>query len=379
MRTNVDYQAAFPNEAEIVSGSKAPDSTCHAFVLQSQEPECLYGVSLRLWVKIDAKRRTKILEVLAPKVAGLVGSDTTTWMPYCLTYLSFYPLFDLMSDYLRCTWMLYGKNPDKFNNEGVLRMTRMPPPQSEEFLRIDLEKYTFCYKLPADPNRFQNFALWPIFCCLTAQQLIAVIEAALSPHGRIIFTSQHPAILTVVAESVRFYVKTWAGMYVPVVCSKEAQQHIDEPAPYILGVTKQSRSLFTVPRDALLVDLDFQRIFTSRPPGSLSPRQRKKYAAMLSKVLGSVKTDGVPPHLRSAYDENSQFSAVGAIVTADATVPAVRDPVWWDPVQTDTVMSHISRRVRQNYKLLAALNSVKPQAKVDKRDLSVMIHDRNFL
>ena len=359
-----------------MSGSTPPDSTCHAFVLQSQSSLCLYGVALRLWVKIDAKRRERIFEVLSPNATGLASNDTTTWMPYCLSYLSHYPLYDLMSDYLRCTWMLYGKDPDKFNTEGVMRLTRIPPPRPEQFLQIELEKYTLYYKLPADPNKFQNFALWPMFCCMSVQQIVAVIEAALCPNGRIIFTSQHPAILTNVAESVRFYVKTWAGLYVPVVYGRQAQEHIDEPAPYILGVTKQSRSLFTAPREALLVDLDFQRIFTSRPPGSLSPRQRKKYANMISKVLGAVKTDGVPPHLRSAYDENSQFNAVGAVVGSDK---AVKDPSWWDPVQTEAVMTHISRRIRQNYKLLATLNLKQQSTKVSARDLAGMAHNRNFL
>ena len=239
---------------------------------------------------------------------------------------------------------------------------------------------TFSTQLPSNSNDFQNFALWPMFTVMNAEQIVAVVEATLSPQGRIIFTSQHPAILTSVAEAVRFYVKTWAGLYVPVVYSRHAQQHIDEPAPYILGVTKQSRALFTAPRDALLVDLDFQRIFTTRPPGSLSPRQRKKYAVMLSKALGSVQTTGVPQHLRSAYDPNSQFSAVGALITSDPDARAIRDPSWWDPVSVRTAMDHISKRVRQNYKLLAALNSVKQQStKVSWRDLSDITHDRNFL
>ncbi|RMZ84074.1 hypothetical protein DV737_g1294, partial [Chaetothyriales sp. CBS 132003] len=369
---------AFPNDAELVCGHKPPESMCHPFVLQSQSSNTFYGVALRLWVKIDPKRQAKILEVLSPEAAEIVNSETATWMPYCLSYLSHYPLFDLMSDYLRYTWMLFGKQPDKFNNEGVLRLTQMPPPQAEQLLRIDVENYTFCYKLPADPTRFQNFALWPLFCCLTPQQIVAVIEAALSPQGRIIFTSQHPAVLTNVAESVRFYVKTWAGLYVPLVYGRQAQEHIDEPAPYILGVTKQTRSLFTAPNDALLVDLDFQRIFTSRPPGSLSPRLRKRYAKLLGKALGPVET-GVPKHLKSAYD-NSKFLAFGAVVSSGRAVSAVKDPVWWYPAQVQAAMGHIAKRVRQNYKLLAALDSVKRHStKISTQELADLVHDRNYL
>ena len=250
-----------------------------------------------------------------------------------------------MSDYLRCTWMLYGSDPQKFNSDEVLRLMLIHPPKPEQFLRIALDKYTFCYHTPSAPNEFQNFALWPIFTCLSASQIVAILEAALSPKGRIIFTSQHPAILTVAAETIRYYVKTWAGLYVPVVYSRHAQEHIDELAPYILGVTKQSRSLFTAPRDAVLVDLDYKRILTSTPPGSLSPRQRTKYAAILTQALGSTVVDGVPKHLRSAYDQNFRFSAIGSIMTAEKSPSVVKDPEWWDHGKVLSVMNHICKRI----------------------------------
>jgi hypothetical protein len=370
-------KAAFPNDAEVCAVEKAPSSTCHAFVLQVDADKTLYGVALRLWVKSDAKRTDKILDVLAPKDFKRTES-TTLWMPYCLAYVSHYPLFDLMSDYLRCTWMLFGKDPDKFNSNGVLRLTRMPPPQPSQFLRVDLESYTFCYKMPVDPADFQNFALWPLFTCITPAQLIAVLEAALSPKGRVVFTSSHLAMLTVACESIRHYVKNWSGLYVPVVYGSHVQQLMDEPAPYMLGVTKQSRALSSAPRDALVVDLDMHRIYTSRPPGSLSPRQRKKYAAMLAAALSKVNLDGPPPHLQTAYEANTRFSAVGCLVATENTPKAVRDPTWWDPVKVSSILAHICKRTRQNYRILSALDTMKnQQVKVNVRDLTTMVHDRN--
>jgi DENN (AEX-3) domain len=266
-------------------------------------------------------------------------------MPYCLTYLSHYPLFDLMSDYLRCTWILYGKDPDKFNSNGVLRLMRIPPPQPDQCLRIALDNYTLCYQMPSKPTEFQNFSLWPLFSCLSPRHAVAIIEAALSPQGRIIFTSQHPAILTTAAETVRHYVKNWVGLYEPVVYGRYAQDLIDEPAPYILGVTKQSRSLFTAPRDALLVDLDYDRIFTVKPPGSLSPRQRTKYAAALSQALSSVDVGGVPKHLTCAFDRNFRFSATGTIIGSETLPRSVKDPNWWNPDKVTGIMSDICGRV----------------------------------
>ena len=350
-------KAAFPDDAEVCAVDKAPPSTCHAFVLQHDSDESLYGVALRLWVKSDAQRTGKILEVLSPNDPTKTTDNTTLWMPYCLTYISHYPLFDLMSDYLRCTWMLFGKDPDKFNSNGVLRLTRMPPPRPEQFLRVDLDKYTFCYKMPSHPEEFQNFAMWPLFTCITPVQMVAVIEAALSSRGRIVFTSAHYAILTMACETIRHYVKTWAGLYVPVAYAGHVQQLLEEPAPYMLGVTKQSRALTNPPKDALVVDLDAKRIYTSRPPGSLSPRQRKRYTALLSQALGKVVADGPPPHLKSAYEQNFRFSAVGSIVATGNTPKAVHDPAWWDPVKVSSVINHICKRtVRSEPVVIASTN-----------------------
>ena len=338
-------KAAFPNDAEVCASLRPPVSTCHGIVLQMHSSQSLYGVALKLWVKSDVERTDKILEVLSPKEATKVADNTTLWMPYCLAYLSHYPLFDLMSDYLRCTWMLYGKDPDKFNSNGVLRMTRLPPPQADQILRIELDRYTFSYQMPAHPQNFQNFALWPIFTCLTPTQVIAILEAALSPKGRIIFTSQYPSMMTIASETVRYYVKSWAGLYVPTVYGSRAQELLNEDAPYILGLTKQSRAQVTAPRDALVVDLDLHRIYTSRPPGSLSPRQRKKYAALLHQALFHADVNGPPQHLKTAYEQENRFSAVGSMIGTGSTPRTVAEPAWWEAARVLSAIQHICKRV----------------------------------
>lgn len=320
--------------------------------------QTLYGVALKLWVKSDADRTGKILETLTGKEFMRNTEGTTLWMPYCLAYISHYPLFDLMSDYLRCTWMVYGKDPDKFNSIGVLRVTRLPPPQPDQILRIELEKYTFSYHMPSNPRDFQNFALWPFFTCLTPAQIIAVLEAALSAKGRIVFTSQFPAMMTIASETIRHYVKSWGGLYVPIVYGSHAQELLNEDGPYILGLTKQSRANSTPPRDALVVDLDQHRIYTTRPPGSLSPRQRKKYADLLHRALFHTDISGPPQHLRSAYEQNNRFSAAGSMMStenwSENTPRTIGEPAWWEPDRVMAAISHICRRVVSMSDLLCA-------------------------
>ena len=337
-------KAAFPNDCEICIGTRPPGSTCHSFVLQMNPTRSLYGVSLRLWVRSDKQRLPKMASILETSEVDNLPASTSVWIPYCISYLSHYPLFDLMSDYIRCSWTLWSKEPDKFNNDGVLRLMKMPPPKADQLLRIALDNYTLCYQIPSISRDFQNFPLWPIFMCLSAKNIVGVLEAAISPQGRIILTSHHAAILTIVAETIRFYLRSWTGLYVPIVYGRHAQGLVDEPAPYILGITKQSRPLYNAPKDALVVDLDFNRIFTSRPPGSLSRRQRLKYASLLEQAIQGASIEGVPNHLRSAYEQNARFSAFGSIMAEDTT-NWVKEPAWWDHIRVLTAMNHICERV----------------------------------
>ena len=300
----------------------------------------LYGVALRLWVRSDAARLPKMAKILETSELENMNPSINAWIPYCLAFMSHYPLFDLMSDYLRCSWMLWSKDPDKFNNDGVLRLIKLPPPKPDQILRIPLEKYTLCYHVPTLSQDFQNFSLWPLFSCLSPKHVVALLEAALSPSGQIILTSHHTAVLTIVAEAIRYYIGSWAGLYVPVAYGRYAQELIDEPAPYMLGFTKASKPLFNPSKDALVVDLDFNRIFTARPPGSLSPRQRTKYATILTQALGDATVEGVPNHLRSAYDQNVRFSAFGSTLSENSTL-SIKEPGWWDHGHVRAAMNRV--------------------------------------
>ena len=339
----------------------------------------LYGAAIRLWVRSDAQRIPKIAQILGTSELDHVSSTTAVWIPYSLSYLSHYPLFDLMSDYLRCSWMLWSKDPDKFNTQGVQRLTKVPPPKPDQFLRITLEKYTLCYQVPSLSSDFQNFALWPLFTCLSANHIVAILDAALSRKAQIIFTSHHIAVLTTVAESFRFYLGSWAGLYVPVVYGRHAQELVEEPAPYILGIPKQSRTLFDPPRDSLLIDLDFNRIFTSRPPGVLSPRQRDNYSSMLAQALGNVSVEGVPNHLRSAYEQSTRFSAFGSTLAENSSL-TIKEPDWWDHMRVLSAVRNVCDRIRRNIKYLAIWKRIgTPTQKVQREELVNIIHHRNHL
>ncbi len=273
--------------------------------------------------------------------------EETYWVPYCLSFLSRYPLYDLLGDYLRGMWIHWNKATNLFHAEEVSRILSFPAPRLSDLVRIDMKDYALCYKFPSAPTGFQNFALWPLFNCLSIPNIVGVIEAAVSATRRIIFVSHHPAMLTVATETIRYCVRgyEWSGLYVPIVYARHAKELVQEPGPYMLGITAECKTLFTAPTDALVIDLDRNFVLTSSPPAILSPRQREKMVMRLTQALnGNVTPSGPPGHLRVAYGDGKLIPA-GDIIVMRGEVEKVEDPLWWNQAAVMAVMDHVCEKL----------------------------------
>jgi hypothetical protein len=355
----------------------------HAFVLQQDSSHTLYGIALRVWSRADEKRAETIRDLrkrTEPEYYDTPGE--TYWIPYCLSFLSRYPLYNLLGDYLRGMWIHWNKATNLFHAEEVSRILSFPAPRLNDLVRIDMKDYALCYQFPSSPTGFQNFAMWPLFSCLSIPNIIGVLEAAVSPTRRIIFISHYPAMLTVATETVRYMVRVyeWSGLYVPVVHARHAKELVQEPGPYILGMTAECRTLFTAPSDALVVDLDRNFVLTSSPPNAWSARQRSKLINRLTQALnGDVVPSGVPHHLRSAYGGGKLIPA-GQIIVMRGEVESVQDPGWWNQEQVMQVMDHACEKLSKNTGLKSVFggSQKKPlMTKVSVRHLNEIVRERN--
>ncbi|KAF2189473.1 hypothetical protein K469DRAFT_40901 [Zopfia rhizophila CBS 207.26] len=376
-------RACFPHDVEICTGRSQPHCVHHSFVLQQDSSHTLYGIALRVWSRADEKRAETIRDLrkrIEPDFFD--NSDETYWIPYCLSFLSRYPLYNLLGDYLRGMWIHWNKATNLFHAEEVSRILSFPAPRLNDLVRIDMKDYALCYQFPSSPTGFQNFAMWPLFMCLSIPNIVGVIEAAVSPTRRIIFVSHYPAMLTVASETVRFCVRVyeWSGLYVPVVHARHVKELVQEPGPYILGVTSECRSLFTAPTDALVVDLDRNFVLTSSPPTALSAGQRTKMITRLTQALnGEVAPTGVPQHLRSAYGGGKLIPA-GQIIVMRGEVESIQDPDWWNQDAVMTVMDHVCEKLGRNTGVKAIFGgSVKKplMTKVSMRHLNEIVRERN--
>ncbi|CAK7220289.1 hypothetical protein SBRCBS47491_004137 [Sporothrix bragantina] len=376
-------RACFPHDVEICTGRSQPHCVHHAFVLQQDSSHTLYGICLRVWSRADEKRAETIRDLRKRTEPDFYdNADETYWIPYCLSFLSRYPLYNLLGDYLRGMWIHWNKATNLFHAEEVSRILSFPAPRLNDLVRIDMKDYALCYQFPSSPTGFQNFAMWPLFCCLSIPNIVGVIEAAVSPTRRIIFVSHYPAMLTMAAETVRYCVRVyeWSGLYVPVVHARHAKELVQEPGPYILGITAECRTLFTAPTDALVVDLDRNFVLTSSPPTALTPGQRNKFVQRLTQSLnGDVTPSGVPQHLRSAYGGGKLVPA-GQIIVMRGEVESIQDPEWWAQDSVMAVMDHVCEKMGRNSGLKAVFGgSVKKplMTKVSMRHLNEIVRERN--
>ena len=336
-----------------------------------------------MWSRADEKRAETIRDLRRRTESDFYDNpDETYWIPYCLSFLSRYPLYNLLGDYLRGMWIHWNKATNLFHAEEVSRILSFPAPRLNDLVRIDMKDYALCYQFPSSPTGFQNFPMWPLFSCLSIPNIVGVIEAAISPTRRIIFVSHYPAMLTMASETVRYCVRVyeWSGLYVPVVHARHANELVQEPGPYILGITAECRSLFTAPTDALVVDLDRNFVLTSNPPTALTPNQRNKFVTRLTQALdGDVTPSGVPQHLRSAYGGGKLVPA-GQIIVMRGEVESIQDPEWWNQDQVMTVMDHVCEKMGRNTGIKAVFGgSVKKplMTKVSMRHLNEIVRERN--
>ncbi|RMZ75658.1 hypothetical protein DV737_g5176, partial [Chaetothyriales sp. CBS 132003] len=376
-------RACFPLDVEICTGRNQPHCVHHSFVLQQDSQHTLYGIALRVWSRADDKRAETIRELRRKTESDYRDiADETYWIPYCLSFLSRYPLYNLLGDYLRGMWIHWNKATNLFHAEEVSRILSFPAPRLNDLVRIDMKDYALCYQFPSSPTGFQNFAMWPLFSCLTIPNIVGVIEAAVSPTRRIILTSHHAAMLTIAAETIRFCVRVyeWSGLYVPVVHARNAGEMVQEPGPYILGITTECRSLFTPPRDALLVDLDRNLVITDHPPAILTSKQRQKMINRLAQSLNhDVEITGVPPHLKSAYGGGKLVPA-GSIIVLRGEVESVQDPSWWNQDAVMSVMDHMCEKLGRNTGIKAVFGGAtkKPlMTKISMRHMNEIVRERN--
>ena len=241
-------------------------------------------------------------------------SGLPIWLPYALVIVSRYPVPDLMSDVLRLSWARH--HADIARHSSTMRaFINTPAPRPGETIRIptsaDDPSTVFVAKMPGPSldSLTPNCAIWPLFCALNADNLLSALEIALSPLGRVVFFSAHPALLSIACAAFRQICEHrgggWNGVVHASVHARDFRILTEDPGPYLLACHSLMRPIAgDLAPEICIVDLDVDRVECAKPfPGAISTGSvRARFRAKLEAAIGPVGPHRGPPlELREAF------------------------------------------------------------------------------
>ncbi|KAF9922976.1 hypothetical protein FBU30_006904 [Linnemannia zychae] len=236
----------------------------------------------------DTEEKLSLLEDQMRPWRGLFVEIEDAWMPRSIGLVSSIPYHYLLRDWLlavvvACSGGIEhpGMSLSSMRLESyvknLIHEVNLPPFGKLE-IGITINNRVIYASRPAlnSVPIVKNFSLFPLFRCLTAEDIVTVIEVILS-EGKIIFLSSYLGMLTLASESFLYllFPLYWQGVYIPILPSA-LMTCLQAPVPYIIGIDRKSRDPDFPPEDACVVDLDKGIIDVQLPPTPLPPRQRRK-------------------------------------------------------------------------------------------------------
>ncbi|ODN79529.1 hypothetical protein L202_03489 [Cryptococcus amylolentus CBS 6039] len=303
-------------------------------------------LSRRRW----AGDRLSVVESVPEDVRAVFDEQNDVfWMPYAITIVSRFPIYDTLQDYLRLSWARFSKNA-KVHMTQVGRLLNTTPPRPGGAISLPVgtsadDEVVLEVSMPGGLIDFDkglvkvDFQIWPLFQALDLDHILTCAEVALSNSGRIIFCSKHPAMLNIAVSSLKYLVELrgWNGIAVPVIHARDATFIIEDPGPYIIGMSTECRYLLAPPAQVVIVDIDTNSLSCrSPPPNVITPRPRREKAKhkLLAALGPSYPTDrSIPMEFKVSYPKGS-FRPFNKMTWAKGERPAylgerLRVPGWW--------------------------------------------------
>ncbi|KAJ3879902.1 DENN domain-containing protein [Lentinula edodes] len=278
--------------------------------------------------------------------------DTVFWLPYALTLVSRYPVYDLMRDYLTLSWARFSKDVQSHTLQ-ISKILAHPAPRAGELIRLDASpggdsgsdnSLEVIARFPGGLDFGRglvdiNFTMFPLFKCLNIENILTICEIALAPTGRILFFSRHPAMLGIAVMTIKYLVELrgWNGVALPAVHSRDAKIYIDDPGPWIIGLATEARYSVRPSPEVCICDLDINSVnCMSPPPGCVSTKQqRERYRQRLQTAFDQHyhPDHSIPVEFKEAFPAG-RFRPLCKIqakrgASAAAVADQIKPPDWW--------------------------------------------------
>ncbi|KAF9400960.1 hypothetical protein BGX21_003085 [Mortierella sp. AD011] len=263
---------------------------------------------------VETEEKLSLLEDQMKPWKKLFVEAEDVWIPRCVGLISAIPYHYLLRDWLLAVVVACSGGVE---HPGMsltsLRLERYVrniihdvsvPPFGKLEIAITVNNRIIYASRPAlnSVPIVKNFSLYPLFRCISAEDIVTLIEVMLS-EGKIIFVSSHLGMLTLAAESILylFFPLYWQGVYIPILPAA-LMTCLQAPVPYIIGVERSCCDSDFPPEDACVVDLDKGTVNVQLAPTSLPPRPRRKliqcleqYAPFTTTSRRSATTNGAMP------------------------------------------------------------------------------------
>lgn len=326
-------------------------------------------------------------------LTGVVPEETLFWLPYCLTLVSTHPIYDVLADYLSISWAIFSRDISSHSAQ-MKRLLETPAPKYGDIIKLqaagpthkhrrldekdgkkrkDKKKknessLTVIARMPGAINFGQNlvetnFSMWPLFKCLSIDNILTICEIALAPTGRILFLSRHPQMLGVACLTLQYMVESrgWAGQVHQIVHARDYAILLEDPGQSIIGARTEVRYSLKPPAEVCVVDLDINFVQCINPPAGYvsSGSQREKLRRKLIASFGTFRPDeSVPSEFKEAFP-SGRFMPMCHVESkgkAPNTIERIQAPYWWDPQSIlgafDSMLATRSRRPFSIMKLL---------------------------
>ncbi|KAF8609678.1 hypothetical protein BDV93DRAFT_465079 [Ceratobasidium sp. AG-I] len=313
-------------------------------------------------------------EIMNPNGVGMGASNlflpqnTVFWLPYALTLVSRHPIYDLMRDYLTLSWARFSKDVQSHTLQ-ISKILEFPAPRAGDVIRLDAspaneaESLEVVCRFPGGLDFGRglvdvNFTMWPLFRCLNLDNILTICELALSPTGKILFLSRHPAMLGIAVSTIRYLVEMrgWSGIALPIVHARDARIYLEDPGPWIMGLSTEARYIARPSPEVCIVDLDINYVNCASPPSNVVSvkQQRDKLRKILLAAFDQFyhPDNTVPPEFKEAFPAG-RFRPLCKIQTKRGTSTAVvaesiKAPEWWHQTKVlqafDAVLKDRSRK-----------------------------------
>ncbi|KAF7339475.1 DENN domain-containing protein [Mycena sanguinolenta] len=265
--------------------------------------------------------------------------------------VSRHPVYDLMRDYLTLSWARFSKDVQSHTLQ-ISKILAHPAPRAGDLIKLDASPQSgddgnleVIARFPGGLDFGRglvdiNFTMWPLFKCMNIDNILTICEIALAPTGRVLFFSRHPAMLGIAVSTVKYLVELrgWNGIALPAVHSRDAKIYVEDPGPWLMGLSTEARYSIRPAPEVCVCDLDINYLSCpSPPPGAVSVKQqRDKYR---QKLLAAFEQHyhpdhSVPSEFKEAFPAG-RFRPVCKIqakrgASSAAVAEQIKPPEWWN-------------------------------------------------